>query len=59
MKPADWVTDEDGAWDLIDKLEATRHYKLMTRAQVRSLNRRDPFEHRFDKILQYRRPKKK
>ena len=59
MVPADWVTPEDGAWDLIDELEATRHYKLMTRAQVRSLTRRDPFEHRFDNILQYRRPKKK
>ena len=30
MTPADWVTAEDGAWDLVDNLEATRHYKLMT-----------------------------
>jgi hypothetical protein len=57
MKPADWVTAEDGAWDLVDNLEATRHYKLMTRAQVRSLVRRDPFEREVGNLLQYRRPK--
>lgn len=58
MTPADWVTDEDGAWDLVDNLEATRHYKLMTHAQVRSLIRRDPFEREVGNLLQYRRPKK-
>src|SRR5512132_1977155 len=57
MTPADWVTDEDGAWDLVDNLEATRHYKLMTHAQVRSLIRRDPFERDVGNLLQYRRPK--
>jgi hypothetical protein len=59
MAPADWVTAEDGAWDLVDHLEATRHYKLMGRPQVRSLVRRDPFEREVGNLLQYRRPKKK
>ena len=59
MKTADWVTVEDGAWDLIDNLEAVRHYKLMTPAQARSLVRRDPFEREVGNLLQYRRPKKK
>ncbi|MEW6689508.1 MAG: hypothetical protein AB1452_10515 [Pseudomonadota bacterium] len=58
MKPAQWVTDEDGAWDLIDTLEATRHYRLLTPAQARALVRRDPFESRVGNLLQYRRPKK-
>ena len=57
MKTADWVTAEDGAWNLIDNLEATRHYKLMTPAQSRSLVRRDPFEREVGNLLQYRRPK--
>jgi len=57
MAPADWVTAEDGAWDLIDQLEATRHYKLMTPAQTRSLLRRDPFEREVGNLLQYRKPK--
>ena len=59
MNPADWVTAEDGAWDLVDNLEAMRHYKLMTRAQARSLIRRDPFEREVGNLLQYRRPPKK
>src|SRR5580765_6041666 len=29
MKPEKWVTAEDGAWELVDALEAMRHYKLM------------------------------
>jgi hypothetical protein len=58
MPAADWVTAEDGAWDLVDNLEATRHYKLMTRPQARSLIRRDPFEREVGNQLQYRRPKR-
>jgi hypothetical protein len=58
MAPADWVTAEDGAWDLVDNLEATRHFRLMTPAQVRSLERRDPFERDVGNLLQYRRPRK-
>jgi len=59
MKPADWVTGEDGAWDLVDELEAARHYDLMTRAQARSLVRRDPFEREVGNLLQYKKPKKR
>ena len=57
MAPADWVTVEDGAWDLVDNLIALRHYRLFTPAQVRSLVRRDPFERRWSHLAQYRRPK--
>lgn len=58
MDPKRWVTPEDGAWDLIDALEATRHYDLVSRAQARALTRRDPFERRVGALLQYRKPKK-
>ena len=59
MKAADWVTAKDGAWDLIDALEASRHYRLATPAQVRALTRHDPFERTLGRVLQYARPKKK
>lgn len=59
MKPETWVTTEDGAWELIDALEATRHYKLMTPAQSRSLARRDPFERKVGNLLQYKKPGKR
>jgi hypothetical protein len=59
MAAADWVTAEDGAWELVDNLTATRHYRLLAPAQARSLARRDPFERRWGKLTQYRRPAKK
>ncbi|HVP09311.1 MAG TPA: hypothetical protein VMT02_07315 [Burkholderiales bacterium] len=59
MKPSEWVTSEDGVWDLIDCLEALRHFRLVNRAQERTLVRRDPFERKVGSLLQYRRRKKK
>jgi len=59
VKPELWVTAENGAWHLVDVLEATRHYKLMTHPQVRSLVRRDPFEREVGSLIQYRKPKKR
>jgi len=59
LDPKIWATAEDGAWDLIDALEATRHYDLVSGAQARGLKRRDPFERRVGALLQYRKPKKK
>jgi hypothetical protein len=58
-RPAEWVTAEDGAWDLIDRLEALPHFDLMSRAQVRSLVRRDPFEREVGNLLQYRKRRKR
>ncbi len=57
MKTAEWVTSEDGAWDLVDHLEALRHFRLVNRAQERTLVRRDAFERAVGGLLQYRRPK--
>ena len=54
-----WVTAEDGAWDLIDALEAARHYRLVTGRQARQVRRADAFETTLGNFLQYPRPKKK
>ncbi|MDA0275561.1 MAG: hypothetical protein O3A06_01380 [Proteobacteria bacterium] len=59
MKPADWVTAEDGAWDLVDELEAIRHFKLLAPGIAQRVVRRDPFEREVGSLLQYRRPRKK
>ena len=59
MAPADWVTAEEGAWDLVDNLTSLRHYKLATAAQLRHVARRDPFERRWSGLTQYRRPRAK
>ena len=59
MKPADWVTAEDGAWDVVDELEGIRHFKLLAPGGARHIIRRDPFEREVGNLLQYRRPRKK
>ena len=58
VDPKIWATCEDGAWELIDALEASRHYRLISPADARALTRRDPFERRVGGLLQYRRPRK-
>ena len=58
LDPGVWATSDEGAWDLIDALEATRHYRLVSGAQARALIRRDPFERHVGNLLQYRKPKK-
>ena len=58
VDPAVWATSEHETWDLANALDAERHYRLITREQVRSLVRRDPFERRAGRGLQYRPPKK-
>jgi hypothetical protein len=58
LDPDLWVTSEDGVWKLIDALEASRHYPLITRAHERALTRRDPFERLHGGLLQYALPDK-
>jgi hypothetical protein len=55
--PKVWVTGEDGAWDIAEKLDEIRHYRLVTRAQEKLLQRRDPFEREVGMLTQYRRPR--
>ena len=58
LQPSEWVTPED-AWDLVDHLEATRHFDLMQPRHVKSLVRRDPFERKVGALLQYKKPRRK
>ena len=55
--PKVWVTGEDGAWDIAEKLDEIRHYRLVTNSQEKLLQRRDPFEREVGNMTQYKRPK--
>ncbi len=57
--PKVWVTGEDGAWDIAEKLDEIRHFRLVTRAQEKLLQRRDPFEREVALLTQYKRPRVK
>jgi len=59
VDPRVWAAGEKDAWDVPEALEDTRHIRLVTRAQVRALTRRDPFERKIGALLQYRKPRTK
>lgn len=52
-----WVTPGKACWDLHEQLVGLRHYPLVSARQVAGLSRRDPFERRVAKIVQYPKPK--
>ena len=59
LDPEVWITNPKSCWDTHDLLRDLRHYTLVTRRQEKLLARRDPFERRMGKVLQYPPPKKK
>ena len=52
-----WVTPKEACWDVHDALLGMRHYALVTGRQIAELSRRDPFESRVAKNVQYPKPK--
>lgn len=48
-----WVTSENDCWRAHDVLAGLRHYPLIDAAQARSLTRRDAFERRSSRLVQY------
>ena len=53
IDPADWVTAVGACSGAHDRLERLRHYPLLSPAQERLLTRRDAFEQRVAKVVEY------
>src|SRR5688572_26550030 len=53
-----WVTKEKNCWTAHDRLVVLRHYSLISRRQERLLAKRDAFERRAGKLVEYPRPEK-
>jgi hypothetical protein len=56
LPPEQWATSEKSCWDAHDRLVRLRHYRLITPRQERLLSRRDAFERRASRIVEYPRP---
>ena len=56
IDPAEWVTNAESCWPAHDRLAALRHYPLITRRQERLLSKRDAFERRASRLVEYPRP---
>ncbi len=59
LDPADWVTSPAACWSVHDRLAALPHFPLVATRQARELSRRDPFETRLARIVQYPRPRRR
>ncbi len=56
IDPEEWVTNTRSCWVTHDRLVAIRHFALITKRQERLLARRDAFELRASKLVEYPRP---
>jgi hypothetical protein len=56
IEPALWVTGGRTCWEAHDRLAALRHYALISAVEERLLARRDPFERKIARNVEYPRP---
>jgi hypothetical protein len=57
VDPAVWASGTKNCWVVAEELDELRHFRLIERRHLKSVTRRDPFERRVGRLLQYRRPK--
>src|SRR5258707_13833338 len=51
-----WVSGTKNCWDVGEKLDQLRHFKLVSGRHLKAVSRRDPFERRAARLLQYPKP---
>lgn len=56
IEPQQWVTSVKSCWATHDRLRDLHHYPLISSRQARLLSRRDAFERRASKLVQYPKP---
>ena len=56
LEPEEWVTNTKSCWTAHDRLVALRHYPLISKKQERLLAKRDKFERRASKLVEYPKP---
>jgi hypothetical protein len=54
--PAVWSSGEKHAWEVAETLDDLRHFRLVSRRQLKEVTRRDPFERAAGLLQQYRKP---
>ena len=54
--PAVWSSGAKHAWEVAETLDDLRHFRLVSRRQLREVTRRDPFEREAGLLNQYRKP---
>ncbi len=52
-----WITSEKSCWEAHDRITELRHYPLISKRQEKLLSKRDRFERKAAKLVEYPRPK--
>ncbi|MBC8023824.1 MAG: hypothetical protein H7Y14_11930 [Burkholderiales bacterium] len=56
LDPKDWITSQESCWVAHDRITALRHFALISRRQEKLLAKRDAFERKASKLVEYPRP---
>jgi hypothetical protein len=56
LDTAEWITASDSCWKAHDRLVELRHYPLISKQQERLLAKRDKFERRAARLVEYPKP---
>lgn len=57
VDPKLWITNEKSCWEVGYRLDALRHWPLVTTRQAKLLRLRDPVERKAGKVKQHRPPR--
>ena len=56
MPLPEWVTNSKSCWKAHDRVTELRHFALITPRQERLLTKRDAFERKTSKLVEFPRP---
>jgi hypothetical protein len=59
IDPAKWVTSAKSCWDTHDRLVELRHFALISKRQEKLLAKRDRFERKASKMVEYPKPERR
>jgi hypothetical protein len=51
----DWITSEENLWEIHDALDKVKHFKILTRKQIRNLRKADKIEIKAGKIVEWKK----
>ena len=54
--PAVWSSGRKHAWQVAETLDDLRHFRIVSRRQLKEVTRRDPFERAAGLLAQFRKP---
>jgi hypothetical protein len=57
LDTAIWVSGKENCWEVAERLDEIRHFKLVNGHHLRAVARRDPFERRIGGLGQYQKPR--